>query len=217
MSKGELMKHSQEGCGQSMAAQNEVRPDKKLHRNDVPNDESRRAFLGKVGIGGATAVALAAGVSIEPLIAGKDAEAEASVAPYRSNNRANDSFNYRKNTAINEKINNGELPDNGDAERFTDFSGSWSKCLKHEALGIVNPASWLSLVHAMQTGRFSDFQNIQVGNPGGPGFTGTLNGPMGALAFDLEGLDAFVTVIPPHRPWPVRRLLPKRSSTIGRL
>ena len=191
--------------------------DKQKYRNDAPNDESRRSFLGKVGVGGATAAALAVGVSLEPLIAGKDGEAEASVVPYQSNNRANDSFNYRKNTAINEKINNGELPDNGDSERFTDFSGSWSKCLKHEALGIVNPASWLSLVHAMQTGRFSDFQNIQVGNPGGPGFTGTLNGPMGALAFDLEGLDAFVTVIPPHRPWPVRRLLPKRSSTIGRL
>jgi hypothetical protein len=174
-----------------------VNTDKQKYRNDAPNDESRRSFLGKVGVGGATAAALAVGVSLEPLIAGKDGEAEASVVPYQSNNRANDSFNYRKNTAINEKINNGELPDNGDSERFTDFSGSWSKCLKHEALGIVNPASWLSLVHAMQTGRFSDFQNIQVGNPGGPGFTGTLNGPMGALAFDLEGLDAFVTVIPP--------------------
>ena len=33
-----------------------------------------------------------------------------------------------------------------------------------------------------------DFENIEVGNPGGPGFTGTLNGPMGALAFDLEGV-----------------------------
>ena len=82
-------------------------------------------------------------------------------------------------------------------QRFTDFSGSWSKCLKHDYLGIVNRASWLSLVNALQSGRFSDFQNILVGNPGGPGFTGTLNGPMGALAFDLEGLDSHATVIPP--------------------
>ena len=190
------MSHSQEGCGQTTAAQGEVRPDKKQHRKDVPNDQSRRSFLGKVGLGGATAAALAVGVSLEPLIAGRDGEAEASVASYRSNNRSNDSFNYRKNTAINEKINNGELPDNGDAERFTDFSGSWSKCLPHTSLGIVNSASWLSLVNALQSGRFSDFQNIRVGNPGGPGFTGTLNGPMGSLAFDLEGLDAFATVIP---------------------
>ena len=191
------MSHSQEGCEQFGAAQGEVKPDKKQRRKDVPNDESRRSFLGKVGLGGATAAALTAGVSLEPLIAGKDGKAEASVVPYRSNNRANDSFNYRKNTAIMEKINNGVLPDNGDAERFTDFSGSWSKCLKHDYLGIVNRASWLSLVTALESGRFSDFQNIQVGNPGGSGFTGTLNGPMGSLALDLQGLDALATVIPP--------------------
>jgi len=162
----------------------------------LPADASRRSFLGKMGVGGAAAVALAA-IPFEPLIEGKHGEAEASVVDYRSNNRANDSFNYRKGVAQNEKINNGELPDNGDAERFSDFSGSWSKCLKHDYLGIVNRSSWLSLVHALQTERWEDFENIQVGNPGGPGFTGTLNGPMGALAFDLEGLDAFATVIPP--------------------
>src|SRR5215471_7297846 len=168
----------------------------KPQQEGTPADSSRRSFLGKVGMGGAAAMALAA-LPLEPLIEGKHAEAEASVVPYRSNNRSNDSFNYRKNTAISEKIDNGVLPDNGDSRRFTDFSGSWSKCLIHDALGIVRPSSWISLAHAMQTGRFSDFENVQVGNPGGPGFTGTLNGPMGALAFDLEGLDAFATVIPP--------------------
>jgi len=119
------------------------------------------------------------------------------VVNYNAYNRTNNSYNYRKNTALNEKIDVGVQPDNGDAARFSDFSGSWSKCLKHDALGIVNRASWLSLTHALQTGQWSDFENIQVGNPGGPGFTGTLNGPMGALAFDLEGLDPFATVIPP--------------------
>jgi len=163
-------------------------------RQGGPADTSRRSFLGRVG--GATA-ALAVALPLEPLFEGKYGEAEASVVQYKSNNRTNDSYNYRKSTAQNEKINNGELPDNGDADRFTDFSGSWSKCLKHDYLGIVNRASWQSLVYALQTGRWQDFQNIQVGNPGGPGFTGTLNGPMGALAFDLEGLDAFATVIPP--------------------
>ena len=157
---------------------------------------SRRSFLSKVGVGGAAAVALAA-IPFEPLIEGKHGEAEASVVPYSSSRRTNDSWHYRECTAEAEKIDVGVLPDNGDSQRFTDFSGSWSKCLKHDYLGIVNRASWLSLVHALQTGRFSDFENILVGNPGGPGFTGTLNGPMGALAFDLEGLDAFATVIPP--------------------
>ena len=191
------MSHSQESCEQIRAAEGEVKPEKKQHRKDVPNDQSRRSFLGKIGLGGATAAALAVGVSLEPLVAGKDGEAEASVVNYGSHRRAMASCSYRTDTAGQERIDNGELPDNGDARRFTDFSGSWSKCLPHTSLGIVNRASWLSLSHALQIGRFSDFQNIQVGNPGGPGFTGTLNGPMGGLAFDLEGLDAFATVIPP--------------------
>src|SRR6516162_7089947 len=157
---------------------------------------SRRSFLGKVGVGGAAAVALAT-IPFEPLIEGKHAEAQASVAYYRPSRRTNASWHYRDATADARKTDVGELPDNGDSQRFTDFSGSWSKCLKHDYLGIPNRASWLSLAHALGTESWEDFQNIQVGNPGGPGFTGTLNGPMGALAFDLEGLDAFVTVIPP--------------------
>jgi hypothetical protein len=161
-----------------------------------PVDGSRRSFLGKVG--GATAVALTAGIPLEPFLEGKHGEAEASVVPYRSNNRANDSFNYRKSTAQVEKIDIGELFDNGDLQRFTDYSGSWSKCLQHDALGIPNRASYQSLLRALQTGRFSDFENILVGNPGGRDPTGTLNGPQGSLAFDLQGRDAFATnFIPP--------------------
>jgi len=188
------MKDSQDSSEQTRPVQGET------NHNDKEKPQkagtSRRSFLGQVGVGSATAVALAA-IPFEPLIEGKHGEAEASVVEYSPNNRTNDSFNYRKSTAQNEKIDVGELPDNGDSERFTDFSGSWSKCLKHDYLGIVNRSSWLSLVHALQTERWEDFENIEVGNPGGPGFTGTLNGPMGALAFDLEGLDPFATVIPP--------------------
>ncbi len=158
-----------------------------------PSDTSRRSFFKTMGVGGAAAVALAA----VPLVSGKQGEAEASVVHYTSRSRANSSYQYRQGTAQNEFIDIGELPDNGDAERFTDYSGSWSKCLPHTALGIVNPAAFQSLTRALQTGRFQDFQNIIVGNPGGAGFTGTLNGPMGALAFDLEGLDSHATNIPP--------------------
>ena len=190
------MKDPQESCEAATSLPSDDANHNEAKHKKVPADSSRRSFLGKVGMGGAAAVALAA-IPLEPLIEGKHGEAEASVVEYRSNNRTNNSFNYRKGVAQNEKINNGEQPDNGDSQRFTDFSGSWSKCLKHDYLGIVNRASWLSLVNALQSGRFSDFQNIQVGNPGGAGFTGTLNGPMGALAFDLEGLDAFATIIPP--------------------
>src|SRR5262249_47249933 len=153
----------------------------------VPAGSSRRSFLGKVGMGGAVAMALAA-IPLELLIERKQGEAEGSVVDYRSNRRANDSWNYRKRTAQNEKIDVGEQPDNGDWQRFTDFSGSWSKCLQHDYLGIPNYAAYQSLLHAFETGRLEDFENILVGNPNGPAITSTLNGPQGALAFDLEGL-----------------------------
>ena len=162
----------------------------------VPADASRRSFFKTMGVGGAAAVALAA-VPFEPMVEGKHGEAEASVVQYGPQSRANASYNYRVHTAQNEFVDVGELPDNGDLHRFSDYSGSWSKCLPHPYLGIVSPAAFQSLTYALQTERFQDFENIIVGNPGGPGFTGTLNGPMGALAFDLEGLDAFATVIPP--------------------
>jgi len=61
----------------------------------------------------------------------------------------------------------------------------------------VNQTSWASFIKALTSGAFSDSQNIIVGSPGSPNFTGTLNGPMAAFAFDLEGLDSHATAIPP--------------------
>jgi hypothetical protein len=95
-----------------------------------------------------------------------------------------------------EKINVGPQPDNGDTARFADFSGSYSKALSHDALGVPNAAAFRSLTHALKTGEFQDFENIIVGTPGGEP-NSKLNGPQVALAFDLEGLDSHATVIPP--------------------
>jgi hypothetical protein len=158
-------------------------------------DPNRRQFLGGVS-GIATAAASVGVIGLEPLLGGKESVADASVVPYIPGSRERASFDYRTDTATSELINVGQLPDNGDATRFTDFSGSYSKALKHDALGVPNAASWLSLRHALTTGEFSDFENILVGTPGG-GPNSKNNGPQGALAFDLEGLDSHATVIPP--------------------
>src|SRR5271157_5946122 len=123
---------------------------------EKPAGTSRRSFLGKVG--GATAVALTVGIPLEPLLEGKKGQAEASVVHYGSGARAYASFDYREDTAEANNIDVGELPDNGDLQRFSDYSGNWSKCLKHDALGIPNYASYQSLLHALRTGRFSDFE-----------------------------------------------------------
>jgi len=153
---------------------------------------SRRKFV----TGAATAAAVAAAVPLEPLLGGKESRAEASVVHYHAGPRAEASLNYRNAQAAAENVDVGVQPDNGDTLRFTDFSGSYSKASLHDALGIPNAASWLSLKHALTTGRSADFQNIIVGTPGG-GPSSKHNGPQGALAFDLEGRDSHAVVIPP--------------------
>jgi len=161
----------------------------------TPKGPNRRQFLGGVS-GIATAAASVGAIGLESLLGRKGSVADASVAPYIPAGREQASFDYRTDTAASERMDVGQLPDNGDATRFTDFSGSYSKALKHDALGVPNAASWLSLKHALTTGEFSDFERILVGTPGG-GPNSKNNGPQGALAFDLEGLDSHATVIPP--------------------
>src|SRR5205085_4325204 len=153
---------------------------------------SRRNFVK----GAATIAAVAATVPLEPLLGGRESVAAASVVDGNSVTRTNACFNYRKSMAQAEKIDVGTQPDNGDTARFTDFSCSYSKALRHDGLGVPNAAAWLSLKNAMTTGTPADFANIIVGTPGGDG-NSKLNGPQVALAFDLEGLDSHATVIPP--------------------
>lgn len=157
---------------------------------------SRRSFLGKAGGLGAVAAASTL-VPLQPLLGGKESRAEASVITYKDKTRAATSLAYRAAVAASEAIDLGVLPDNGDAARFTDHSGSWSKTLVHDSLGIVNQSSWASFTKALTSGKFADFENIIVGNPGGTNPTATLNGPQGSFAFDLEGLDSHATNIPP--------------------
>src|SRR5262249_8252397 len=152
---------------------------------------SRRKFVK----GAATVATAAAIVPLKPLLSGKESVADAANGNSNSSNRMNACFNYRKNRALAQRINVGPQADNGDAAQFTDFSGNFSKALLHDSLGIPNAAAFLSLKNAVTTGNASDFADIGVGTPGG-GANSKLNGPQGALAFDLEGLDSRATVIP---------------------
>ena len=156
---------------------------------------SRRQFLGGVS-GVAAAAATLGAIGLEPVVGGKESAAEASVVCYSVDGRSDASLRYRVETAKAEDINVPEQPDNGDSKRFTDFSGNYSKALAHDALGVPNLASYQSLILALTTREFSDFQNIIVGTPtGGP--NSKLISPPSALAFDLEGLDSHATVVPP--------------------
>ena len=163
-------------------SQNKIQPDK----------NGRRRFLGSLGKTAAGAAAIAAA---SPFLSGKAGTAEASSGNSDVPGRMNDCFNYRKNAAIAMRVNVGTQQDNGDAARFTDFSGNFSKTLPHDSLGIPNSAAYLSLRNAFATGSFADFNNVIIGTPGGGG-NSKLNGPQGGLAFDLEGLDSHATIIP---------------------
>ena len=136
-------------------------------------------------------------VPLAPLLGGKESGAEASVITYKDKTRDASSLAYRAAVAASEAIDLGVLPDNGDAARFTDHSGSWSKSLPHDSLGVVNQAAWVSFTKALTSGKFADFEAILVGNPGGTNPTATFNGPQSSFAFDLEGLDSHATNIPP--------------------
>lgn len=154
--------------------------------------QSRRTFLGRA----ATFAAAALAVGARPFFGGMGSVAAGAVD--RANKmplRMNDCFNYRRDAAIAQRINVGIQRDNGDWKSFSDFSGNFSKSLRHDALGIPDRDAMLSLRRAFETGRQEDFANIIVGTPGGDD-NSRLNGPQGALAFDLEGRDSHATVIP---------------------
>ena len=164
-------------------------------KKQISIQSSRRKFISQVSVAGAATVA-AATIPLEPLFGTQKSVATATNGNSGAVNRANDCFNYRKNMAQAQKINVGVQPDNGDASRFTDFSGSYSKALSHDSLGVPNAAAFASMRTAFNTGKTADFTNIIVGTPGG-GPNSKLNGPQGSLAFDLEGLDSHCTIIPP--------------------
>ena len=164
-------------------------------KKQISIQSSRRKFIRQVSVAGAATVA-AATIPLEPLFGTQNSVAKAANGNSGAANRSNDCFNYRKNMAQAQKVNVGVQTDNGDASRFTDFSGSYSKALLHDSLGVPNAAAFTSMRTAFITGKTADFASIIVGTPGGGG-NSKLNGPQGSLAFDLEGLDSHCTIIPP--------------------
>ena len=149
----------------------------------------RRNFLG-------ASAAAAAAIPLRPVLGSRESVLDASIVPYNADSRKANSYALRVAAAAAERIDVGVQPDNGDARRFSDFSGNYTKAMLHDALGVPNKAAIQSLIKASQTGEFSDFENILVGTLGG-GPNSKENGPQGGLAFDLEGRDSHATVIPP--------------------
>ncbi|HLW71033.1 MAG TPA: vanadium-dependent haloperoxidase [Candidatus Binataceae bacterium] len=148
---------------------------------------SRRSFIGRVGMVSVAAGVLGAagGALAEPADATSSAAASTNLSPSISNPRVRESFALRVATATQES----QIPvpphtTNGDEQRYSDKSASYSKGLLQDDIGVVNPAAWLSFKKALNSGKNSDFEAMIIGG------TRTQNGPQGAYAFDLCGSDS---------------------------
>lgn len=105
-------------------------------------------------------------------------------------NRRADALNIRENRA---QVNFNQTPIdiqpiNDDETRFGDFRGMFSKSLKHNANGEVTNNSYRSLLTALDTRNFADFEAILVGRENDP-LRNRLVSPQASFAFELSGLD----------------------------
>src|SRR5215472_11358849 len=158
---------------------------RKPAERDADQGPSRRKFLGQVG------AALTGGVVLgkAPLaLAQSDASTAtdgARMPDTVSDPRVKKSFDIRVGTATKEAL----IPvpphtTNGDEERYPDKSGTYTKAILQDGIGLVNLNAYQTFKRALDSGRDADFENIIMGG------TRTLNGPQGGLAFGLEGSDA---------------------------
>lgn len=138
---------------------------------------SRRKFLTQVS------AALATGA-----VLGKIPQAAAQglnpAAPATTDPRVRQAFNLRLAAATRE----AQIPvpphtTNGDEQLYPDKSGTYSKGILQDGIGLVNPTAFKSFRRAINSGKFEDFENVITGGPR------TMNGPLGGRAFALEGSD----------------------------
>ena len=162
-------------------------PDKDLPKSNqttTRNGTSRRKFLGQVGAalaGGAVLgkAALASAQNYNPAF-GDGLAAPAAT----TDKRVAQAFAHRVAAASREAL----IPvpphtTNGDEQLYHDKSGTYSKGVLQDGIGLVNLAAFKTFRHAINTGKFEDFENVITGG------TRTMNGPLGGRAFALEGSD----------------------------
>jgi hypothetical protein len=153
--------------------------------NNAARSSSRRKFLGQVGAVLTGGVVLGKAQFASAQSDGSVATDGVQLPDTVINPRVKKSFAIRVGTATTEAV----IPvpphtTNGDEERYPDKSGTYTKDILQDGIGLVNLNAYQTFKRALNSGRAADFENIIIGG------TRTLNGPQGGLAFALEGTDA---------------------------
>lgn len=155
-----------------------------------PRSQSRRKFLGNVG--GATAVAITAGIASVPAQAvGVESLAEAVSGSAEVSNviggagRVEQAYSLRVQSAVIQKI--APLPthtNNGDEDRYLNRIGNYSKGLPHNSLGEVDQVAYNSFLQAIRTGNPDDFERVPMGDR-----QVQFKNPQAGLTFEMQGAD----------------------------
>ena len=148
------------------------------------NGTSRRKFLGQVGAalaGGAVLgrAAIASGQNYNP-----ETGNGLAAKPPPKDPRIKQSLSIRTTAAtVESQIPVPPHTTNGDEQLYSDKSGTYSKGILQDGIGLVNLAAFQTFRNAINTGTFEAFENVITGGPR------TQNGPLGGRAFALEGSD----------------------------
>jgi hypothetical protein len=120
--------------------------------------------------------------------------ARAEIGPLTAHQRANAALELRVEAALaNRSLPLPPHPDNGDDALYLNRINSYTKGLPHDALGVVSPAAYDALLHALSTGNNADFEAIPMGTTNG----NKLRDPQAAYTYFLEGRDAWSFTMPP--------------------
>jgi hypothetical protein len=157
-----------------------------LAQEKRPKGTSRRTFIGQIAAAAgvvAAAIARPSAVSAQEFSSSSTPSGTGLPASV-TNNRVIEAFDLRVSEANQDALVAPALNvDNGDTALYADKGGTYTKGLPHDGFGRVDLNAFATFTNALNSGKFSDFENIIVGG------TRTLNGPQGGLAFDLERLD----------------------------
>jgi hypothetical protein len=151
----------------------------------ITNGTSRRKFLGQIGAalaGGAVLgkAAIASGQDYNPAIR----DGIAPPAKPIKDPRVQESLAIRTTAAtVESKITVPTHTTNGDEQLYPDKSGTYSKGILQDGIGLVNLAAFQTLRNAINSGTFQDFENVITGGPR------TQTDPLAGRAFALEGSD----------------------------